>query len=64
MRYENILPNHKNANMGSSTVHLHCIDLVDMQIRDWLWRRIFILYKMDKYVTNFSWNIIIFVYKV
>ena len=23
MKYRKVLPNHKNANMGSSTVHLH-----------------------------------------
>ena len=32
--YRNALPNHKNANMRTSTVHLHCIDLIDMQIQD------------------------------
>ena len=32
--YRNIVPNHKNANMGSSTVHLHGVDLIDMQIQD------------------------------
>ena len=29
-----VLPNLKNANMGSSTVHLHGVDLIDMQIQD------------------------------
>ena len=32
--YRNILPNHKNANMGSSAVHLYGVDLIDMQIHD------------------------------
>ena len=36
MEYRIILPNHKNANMGSSIVHLHGGDLIDMQIQDWL----------------------------
>ena len=40
--------NHKNANMGSSTVYLHGVDLIDMQVLDWLWKRIFILYKKYK----------------
>ena len=26
----------KNDNMGSSTVHLHGVDLIDMHIHDWL----------------------------
>ena len=34
MKNRNVLPNHKNANMGSSTVHLHGVDLSDMQIQD------------------------------
>ena len=34
MRYRNALPNHKNANMGSSVVHLHDADLIGMQIQD------------------------------
>ena len=36
MKYRNVLPNHKNANTGSSTVHLHDVDPIDMQIQDWL----------------------------
>ena len=36
MEYRNILPNHKNANMGLSTVNLHGVDLIDMQIHDCL----------------------------
>ena len=36
MKYRNVLPNHKNANMGSSTVNLYVIDPIDMQIQDWL----------------------------
>ena len=28
IKYRNVLPNHKNANMGSSTVHLHGVDLI------------------------------------
>ena len=34
MKYRNELPNHKNANMRSSTVHLHGVDLIDVQIQD------------------------------
>ena len=34
MKYRNVLATHKNANMGSSTVHLHGVDLIDMQIQD------------------------------
>ena len=30
MKYRNILPNHKNVNMGSSAVHLHGVDLIDI----------------------------------
>ena len=30
MKYGNILPNHKNANMGSSTVNLHGVDLIQI----------------------------------
>ena len=26
-------PNHKNANMGSSTVHLHGVDLIDCKFK-------------------------------
>ena len=33
MMNRNVLPNHKNANMGSSTVHLHGVHLIDMQIQ-------------------------------
>ena len=36
MKYRNVLPNHKNDNMWSPTVHLHGVDLIDMQIQDWL----------------------------
>ena len=36
MEYRNVLPNHKNVNMGWSTVHLQGVDLLDMQIQDWL----------------------------
>ena len=62
-KYRNLSPNHKNAKMGSSTVHLHGVGLIDMQIQDWLYKQIFILYKTHKYVTNLSWNII-FVYMI
>ena len=34
MKYRNVLPNHKNANTGSSTVHLHGVDLIVMHIQD------------------------------
>ena len=34
MKFRNVLTNHKNSNMGSSTVHLHDVDLIDMQIQD------------------------------
>ena len=30
VKYRNLLPNHKNTNMGSSTFHLHDVDLIDM----------------------------------
>ena len=36
MKYGNVLPNHKNANMGSSTVHIHGVHLIGMQILDCL----------------------------
>ena len=31
-----VVPNHKNVNMGSSTIHLHRrrVDMIDMQIKD------------------------------
>ena len=32
MKLRNELPNHKNANIGSARVHLHGVDLMDMQI--------------------------------
>ena len=54
MKYRNVLPNHKNANMGSSTVHLYGVDLIDMQIQDLLLKSIFILYKTHKYVISVS----------
>ena len=53
MKYRNLLLNYKNANMGSSTVHLHGVDPIDMQIQDWL-KKHFILYKTHKYVTIVS----------
>ena len=28
----------KSANMGSSTVQLHGVDLIDIQIQNWLWK--------------------------
>ena len=34
--YRNILPNHKNAKIGSSTVRLRGVDLIDKQIQDCL----------------------------
>ena len=43
MKYRNVLPNHKNANMESSTIHLHDVDLIYMQIHDWLQKHIVIL---------------------
>ena len=33
MIYRNVLLNHENENIGSSTVHLHDVDLIDMQIQ-------------------------------
>ena len=36
----------KSANMGSSTVQLQGVDLIDIQIQNWLWKLIYILYKM------------------
>ena len=30
MKYRNLLPIHKNANMGSSSVHLNGVDLMDI----------------------------------
>ena len=36
---------YKSANMGSSTVQLHGVDLIDMQIQIWLYKLIFILCK-------------------
>ena len=50
MKYINVLPNDKNANMGSSTVYLHGVNLIDMQIQDWWWKHIFILYNTHKYM--------------
>ena len=35
----------KTEYMGSSTVQLHGVDLIDMQIQNWLKKLIFILYK-------------------
>ena len=35
----------KSANMGSSTVQLHGVDLIDMKIQNLLCKFIFILYK-------------------
>ena len=41
--------------MGSSTVQLHGVDLIDIQIQNLLQKRIFILYKT--YVTiQFQWK--------
>ena len=34
MKYRNILPNHKTANIWSSTVNLDGVDMIDMQIQD------------------------------
>ena len=34
MKNRNVLPNHKNVNMGSSAVYLHGGDLLGMQIQD------------------------------
>ena len=36
MKYRNVLPNHKNANIGSSAVHLHGVHPIDMQVQDLL----------------------------
>ena len=35
----------KSANMGSSTVQLHGVDLRDIQVQNWLQKLTFILYK-------------------
>ena len=45
MTYRNVLPNHKNVNMRSSTVHLHGVDMIDVQIQNRLYKLIFILSK-------------------
>ena len=42
----------KIANMGSSTVQLHGVDLIDMQIKNWLKKLIFILYKTSDYIVS------------
>ena len=55
---ETYYPITKSDNMGSPTVNLHGINMIDMQIQDWLWKHIFILYKTHKYVTSFIGNII------
>ena len=34
LEYRNVFPNHKNKNEGSSTVHLHGVELINMQIQD------------------------------
>ena len=47
MKYRNVLPNHIAANMRALTVHLHGVDLIDMQIHDWLYKRIFIWKNAD-----------------
>ena len=31
----------KNVNMGSSTVQLHGVDLIDIQIQNWLYKTYF-----------------------
>ena len=35
----------KSANMGSSTVQLHGVDLIVIQVKNWLLKHSFILYK-------------------
>ena len=35
----------KSTNMGPSTLQLHGVDLIDMQIQDWLKKLFFILHK-------------------
>ena len=35
----------KSTNMGSSTVQLHGVDLMDIQVQIWLLKLSFILYK-------------------
>ena len=35
----------KDANIGSSTVQLNGVDLIDIQVQNWLWKHSFILYK-------------------
>ena len=54
----------KGANLGSSEVQLHGVDLIDMQIQNRLYELIFILYKTNVTIYSFSGNIIIFVHKV
>ena len=51
MKYRNVLSNLKNVNLGSSTVQLNGVDLIEIQIQDWLVKRIFILYKTHIYVS-------------
>ena len=45
----------KTANMGSSTVHSHGVDLIDMQIQNLLWKPIFILCKTHVTI-EFQWK--------
>ena len=46
--YRNVLPNHQNANLGSSAIdqwteiYLHGLDIIGMKIQDWLWKCILI----------------------
>ena len=54
----------KGANMGSSAVQLHGVDLIDFQIQNWLYKLIFIYYVKRMWLYNFSGNFIMFVYKV
>ena len=35
----------KSVNMGSTTVQLSGVDLIDIQVQCWLWKHSFILYK-------------------
>ena len=35
----------ESANIGSSTVQLNGVDLIDIQVQSWLYKHSFILYK-------------------
>ena len=70
VKYRNVWPYQKNVNMGSSVIQQHTeihfdfVDMIDMQIQNWLKKRIFICFKTNKYGIIFSWNIKMFKYMV